>query len=493
MKKRILTVILCICLAFGGTIYAFAETSTITSLLGMLTGSESSGSINIAESFANMIKEESNKESTIDKMVNNIKNTFASLGSEDTENTENTDDTQKDVSVEIDKGAAANVAELFNLTVNELKKGTPGFTKNVTAGMSQSITQSLQGNAGVITGLIESIIGTKDIFAGALDGYNSGSETITTTYTSGNDIINNMSVSGKEYVACLTADDIKDYTVQIYSSGAYRMHIDLIDVEGSAADSGLSHVFDTSDKAYATIELGTTSININVLLKYTDCYVECYVNKKGEIISYTTYMGITFLFEQEDGTYSTVMPYFDVDFEEEEIIYTLTTEYMGFTYTSRPVGDANDDGSVNSTDARMVLRDASQLEALAEESVKYCDVNGDGVISAADARNILRAAAKLSELPTTEELLGITAYVPDQSVQNHIDDLLVLLLAYQAADEEEQKQLQNAYDSVYSEDSATEEETTTEINSSSEKIDAALDIITGIASGDLSSLTGILG
>lgn len=492
MKKKIpstvVSVVLCLCIAFGCMLPASADDNMMSLLLGLLSGSDSSGSINVGEIFSDMIKEESNKESVIDKLVNNLKNKFTGTGDADTG-----DEDDEEVPVELDPGAAESVAELFNVTVNELKKGSPAFTKYTTASMDKELASSLQGNLGVVTGLVESIIGTKDIFAGVLDGYNSESNTITESFEAGNDVKNNISVSGQDYVSCITADDIYDYTVSIYSTGRYKMHIDLKDAEGSSAQSGLAHVFDTTDKAFATIELGTTSININVKLKYTGCYVECSVDRKGNITSYITHMGITFLFQQEDGTYSSVMPYFDVDFEKEGIIYTVTTEYTNFDYNLRYVGDADGDGKVNSTDARLVLRAATNIEPLSDIAMQYCDVDGNGSLAPGDARLILRAAVQLEILPTTKELLGVEQYERDESVQNHIDDLLILLLAYQtAADEEAKKELQDAYDDVHN--NPTQEETTTgTINSTTEKIDGAIDAIGGILGGDFSSLGNLFG
>ena len=58
------------------------------------------------------------------------------------------------------------------------------------------------------------------------------------------------------------------------------------------------------------------------------------------------------------------------------------------------IGDANDDGNINSADARLVLRHSANLEDK-EFSGRYCDVTNDGEINAADARMILRVAAKI--------------------------------------------------------------------------------------------------
>ena len=490
MKKRIfasaVSVILCVCLAFGCLVPALAADNALSDLMGIINGSGSSGSINFGSWIQDLIKEDSNKESVIDKFVDNLKDKFTGSGDSNTE--EDVED--ENVAVEIDPGAAESVAELFNVTVNELKKGNPSFVKTTTATMDKAIAESLQGGLGVVTGLVESIIGTKDIFAGVLDGYDSESNTIIEYFEAGNDVVNNISVKGKDYVTRIATEDVEDYTVSIYSSGRYRIHIDLKDVEGALSKSGLANVFGTdteyADKDFATIELGTTSLNINVKLKYTGCYVECSVGRRGNIESYTTHMGITFLFQQEDGTYSSVMPYFDVDFEKEGIIYTVTTDYSDFEHDIRLVGDADSDGKVNSSDARLILRAAAGLETISETAVPYSDVDGNGSLTAGDARLVLRASAMLEELPTTEELLGITQYEMDESVKNHIDDLLILLLAYQAvAEEEAKKQLE---DSTDKNEKPTQEPTTGTINSTTEKVDDYIGILGGVLGGDFSSI-----
>lgn len=489
MKKRIFTavtaLVLSVIIAFGGTVSAIAADINIAELIGTLTGMSGSGSgssINLSEAFAEYLKNATQEESdsVIDKFVQNIKD---KINGTDTETPEPEPDTgDEDASVTIDMGAATNIADLFNLTVNELKKGNPGFTKTLTASMDQEIAANLQGGLGIVTSLVESLIGTKDIFAGVISGVNRENQ-VTTKYDAGNDVINNLPVSGKDYVACLTAEDIKDYTITIYSSGAYKMHIDLHDVEGSAAQSGLAHVFDTTDKAFATVELGSASINIYVKLKYVNNYVECQVNRNGEITSYTTHMGVTFLFLQEDGTYSSEMPYFGVDFEEEGIIYTVDTEYSGINFNTRLMGDTDNNGKVNSTDARLVLRASSGLEALDESAIIYSNVNMDDRISAADAREILRASAMLTTLPSTQEALGIKDYVKDEAVQKQIDDLLILIMAYQAAqDEAEQKALQDSYNQKYDE-TVAEEETTGELNTNS-KVEDVFDFIGGLINGN---------
>lgn len=488
MKKKwfisVISVVLCISLLAASSSVAFAAGGNVASdILGALTG-QGSGNVNLSQLFSDWLKgkiDDGNDESVIDKFVEHIKNEW--------NGTENPDDnvTVDDNSVTLREGEAANIAELFNLTVNELKKGKPAFTKTQTASMNAKIAASLQGGLGPVTGLVESLIGTKDIFAGVIDGTQNSDNQIVTKYPYGNDTKNNIPVSGKDYAACLVAEDIKDYSITIYRSGAYAIHIDLADVQGASAQSGLAHVFDTTDKAMATIELGTFSLNINVMLRYVNNYVECEVNRNGEITSYTMGMGITFLFEQSDGSYSSEMPFLGIDFEKEGIIYELVTEFSGIKFGTRAMGDANNDGKVNASDARLVLRMAAQLEACSEEDKPYCDIDGNGTVTASDAREILRASANLATLPTAEDALGIKPYQRDDATKKQVSDILILMMAYQSAkDAEEQKKLQESYYDKYNGGNTTTtpaEKPTDTISSTGDKVTEIIGGIGGLIGG----------
>lgn len=500
-KKRILTVAVSLVMSvalFIGTALPVSAEMNLSQILGMISGGQGS-STNVSQMISQWINGliQEKEESPIDKLVENIKNQWNGVTDENKDNPE----ADEEVVVVIDKAVADNIAELFNLSVNEIKKGTPAFAKIQTASMDAELANQLQGGLGPVTGIVESLIGTKDIFAGVIDG-TMKENTVTTVYPYGNDIKNNIPLSGKDYVASLKGEDIEDYTVSFAKSGKYTIHIDLKDVEGSAADSGLANVFDVTDKAFATLEFGTTSINISVMLKYVDCYVEVIVDRHGMVTEYIMGMGVTFMFLQEDGTYSTEMPYFGVDFEEEGIIYTLTTHYGDFDFSTRLMGDADSSGKINSSDARKVLRVASQLDTMTDEDKKFCDINADGVITSSDAREILRASAGMAELPTTEEMLGYKPYVKDELIKTQIDDLKVILMAYQAAEEEEaKKELQDYYDSLYGDGSnkpsVPEETTTKQINSTGNKVEEIIggigNIIGGGSSGGLGDLIGGFG
>lgn len=488
----VISVVLCITL-IGSCVIPVSAAASLTDIFAGILGGSDSGSMNLTDAFADwingMIQED--KDGPIDSFVENIKNQWNGV----TDDTQDDPEADKEEVIVIDKGEAQTIAKLFNLTVNELKAVQPSFTKTIIASLDTEIAQQLQGGLGPVTGIVESLVGEENLFAGIINGTSNSRNELITRYPYGNDVINNIPLTGKEYVACLEGADIKDYSITIYKSGAYKMHIDLNDVEGSAAQSGLAHVFDVTDKAYATLNLGITSLNINVMFKYVNNFVECNVNRNGEITSYKTGMGITFMFQQEDGTYSTTMPYFNVDFQEKGIIYTITTEFDAIDFSVRAIGDADDSGKVTSSDARKVLRISAELDELDEEDRPYCDVNRDKKITSADAREILRASAELTTLPTTEEVLGYKTYVKEESVQQHIDDLLIILMAYQAAkDEEAQKELQDYYDNLYGEGSTNNnnssttkpEETTTqgELNTPSNKVEDIIGSIGDIINGN---------
>ncbi len=61
------------------------------------------------------------------------------------------------------------------------------------------------------------------------------------------------------------------------------------------------------------------------------------------------------------------------------------------------VGDANGDGKITASDARIVLRISAKLDKIESYNlpVEALDVTGDGKLTASDARKILRISAKL--------------------------------------------------------------------------------------------------
>lgn len=58
-------------------------------------------------------------------------------------------------------------------------------------------------------------------------------------------------------------------------------------------------------------------------------------------------------------------------------------------------GDINEDGKVDITDARLILRYAVGLETMNDNIKAIADINGDGQVTVADAREVLRQAIGL--------------------------------------------------------------------------------------------------
>ena len=69
------------------------------------------------------------------------------------------------------------------------------------------------------------------------------------------------------------------------------------------------------------------------------------------------------------------------------------------------LGDANSDGAINSFDALMILRYATDSEELTAKEIKAADVDGNGIINSADALYVLHfACGKITTFPASEEV-----------------------------------------------------------------------------------------
>ena len=194
-RKRIfaavVSLVLSVAMLAGTALPAYAEMN-LSQIVSGLFGSAGAGgnsSVNASQAISDWINGliQEDEESPIDKFVENIKNQWNGV-----ENDSKDDPSaDEDVVVVIDSALADHIAKLFNVSVNEIKKGSPGFTMVQTASMDTEIAESLQGGLGAVTGIVESLIGTKDIFAGVIDGTMSENR-VTTEYPVGNDIINNF-------------------------------------------------------------------------------------------------------------------------------------------------------------------------------------------------------------------------------------------------------------------------------------------------------------
>ena len=99
--------------------------------------------------------------------------------------------------------------------------------------------------------------------------------------------------------------------------------------------------------------------------------------------------------------------------------YDDTIHYNNYTFTisEKPkAGDINGDGTLNSADARLILRLAAKISACSETTLQYADTDGNGTVSAADARVALRVSAKI------EDASVLAAFVPKQNSNSRYYD-----------------------------------------------------------------------
>ena len=92
--------------------------------------------------------------------------------------------------------------------------------------------------------------------------------------------------------------------------------------------------------------------------------------------------------------------------------YDDTIHYNNYTFTisEKPkAGDINGDGTLNSADARLILRLAAKISACSETTLQYADTDGNGTVSAADARVALRVSARIEDASVLAE------FVPKQN------------------------------------------------------------------------------
>ncbi|MBQ9949465.1 MAG: dockerin type I repeat-containing protein [Clostridia bacterium] len=91
----------------------------------------------------------------------------------------------------------------------------------------------------------------------------------------------------------------------------------------------------------------------------------------------------------------------DASFENASLYFELTTE-GGFGGAGM-LGDANEDGNVNTGDATMILKHAASILVLEGTSFANADINQDGNVNTGDATMVLKVAAGI--IPNPNEYL----------------------------------------------------------------------------------------
>ena len=475
MKKRricaaIVSLVMCFGLLLGAATPAFAEFNLAQFLAGFGVGDGSN--INLTQWFMNSINEEINKESKIDTWVENMR---AILSGADPRPIE------EDKPVKIEAVDAQNAAELFDLTVNEIKRWSPSFMKTTYASVPYDKLRELEDWGVYLNAFMDAMTRGTSVTAAMINAY-AGSTPVEVSekHLTGNPTFHDVSVKGQQYVTKIDPADITSCSVDLYSKSRYTIRIDFRNCT-SDDPGGLVRVFDFPDTVNNKL-LTAAAMH----LKYTDCWVSVTVDSNLNVSEYTTNYTATPLFYQGDGTWSTFNPFIALDFGD--MTYTTMTTYDRFSWVYRQLGDANNDHKVNANDARMVLRASAQLVELGTYDLYYMDIDGNGRITASDARTLLRYSAKLCELPTSDKVptAKITYQRPAEDKEK-LADLRLLMAAYQAAQNEKERQaLEEAYYNKYfNNETTTAAETTTRLRGMGDDIENAGSII-----GDLADIIG---
>ena len=466
-KKRalaaVVSLVMCLCLLAGAATPASAEFDLAQFLAGFGVGGGSG--TNLTQWFMNSINEEINKESKIDTWVENMRTILAGGDPRPVE---------EDKPVKIEAVDAANAAELFDLTANEIKRWSPSFMKTTYASVPYDKMRELEDWGVYLNAFMDAMTSGTSVTAAMINAYaGSTAVEVSEKHLTGNPTFNDVSVKGQAYVTKIDPADITSCTVDLYSKSRYTIRIDFRNCTSDDPGS-LVRVFDFPDTVNNKL-LTAAAMH----LKYTDCWVSVTVDSNLNVSEYITNYTATPLFYQGDGTWSTFNPFIALDFGD--MTYTTMTTYDRFSWLYRQLGDANNDHKVNASDARLVLRASAQLVELGTYDLYYMDIDGNGKITASDARTLLRYSAKLCELPESDKVPNTkVTYQRPAEDKERLADLRLLMAAYQAAQTEKDRQeLEQAYYDKYfgQQTTVTTPETTTRLRGVGDDIGNVGDVI----------------
>ena len=182
-------------------------------------------------------------------------------------------------------------------------------------------------------------------------------------------------------------------------SGTYVLKVTLRDDHFSSDEVSARPVLIYDILNISSIRLGPTSMVTGeeglckiIATGGTGSYTYCFsVFKDGVLFKNGTFSdasSYSYSFD-EPGTYAIFCSVTD---SGNMLVSAMSAE---ITVISFIPGDADGNGKVTSSDARLVLRHSAGLQMLSASGLRACDMNGDGRVNAVDARTILRIAARL--------------------------------------------------------------------------------------------------
>lgn len=208
----------------------------------------------------------------------------------------------------------AELLEWFNLSLNNVKEGMPGFKRaKQTTVADISLSNQL---ANTLVSFVKGMLLSEEVEE--------------KTATKGQSCVEIMSPDGERYVSQLSMADVKDISVMAQGTG-YAVTVTLPDAVNPTKDEGAyAKIFNfiTVDDVMNTYapKVGATVARNNVKVTYSGCTAKAVISPDGKIESYNTY--VTCVVSLKDATVKKgVTINTDVDFT-----LVSTTDYTNFAY-----------------------------------------------------------------------------------------------------------------------------------------------------------------
>ena len=208
----------------------------------------------------------------------------------------------------------AELLEWFNLSLNNVKEGMPGFTRAKQTTVADIVLSNQLANT--LVSFVKGMLLSEEVE--------------NKTAAKGQSCVELMSPDGERYVSQLSMADIKDISVMAQGTG-YAVTVTLPDAVNPTKDEGAyAKIFNfiTVDDVVNTYapKVGATVARNNIKVTYSGCTAKAVISPDGKIESYNTY--VTCVVSLKDATVKKgVTINTDVEFT-----LVSTTDYTNFDY-----------------------------------------------------------------------------------------------------------------------------------------------------------------
>ena len=208
----------------------------------------------------------------------------------------------------------AELLEWFNLSLNNVKEGMPGFKRAKQTTVADIVLSNQLANT--LVSFVKGMLLSEEVEE--------------KTATKGQSCVEIMSPDGERYVSQLSMADVKDISVMAQGTG-YAVTVTLPDAVNPTKEEGayakIFNFITVNDvvNTYAP-KVGATVARNNIKVTYSGCSAKAVISPDGKIESYSTY--VTCVVSLKDATVKKgVTINTDVEFT-----LVSTTDYTNFDY-----------------------------------------------------------------------------------------------------------------------------------------------------------------